>query len=205
MVVRRGSVLPATLALMAIVAVLGPAAAPAEAGGGCRGRASTEGTGTAVTMREICFVPTVLHVEVGEAVTWTNEDSAAHSVAGATVKWGNYTTYGQAGSVSYRFERPGTYPYYCFEHNGMTGAIVVGDGRGTGAGNTVKAVSVAVATAAPVAAPAPAAAVANNDDGGTGWPAVGLAGALGLAAGVAATWAWNSRRGARMARGSQQS
>ena len=205
MSVRRGCGLVAVFILIAVVAASGPGAEPAGAGGGCRGTASTEGAGTAVVMREICFKPTVLHVEAGQAVTWTNEDSAAHSVAGATVEWGNYTTYGQGGSVSFRFEKPGTYPYYCFEHNGMTGAIVVGDGRGTEAGNTVKAVSVAVATAAPVAAPAPAIVAAKGDEGGPGWPGVGLAGALGLMAGGATTLAWINRKGAKVAQSPQRS
>jgi hypothetical protein len=139
-------------------------------------------------------MPTVLHAEAGQTVIWTNEDPAPHSVAGATVEWGNYTEHGQGESLSYRFDKPGTYPYYCFVHNGMTGAIVVGDGRGSDAGNTVKAVSVAVATAAPVAAPAPAIVAAKGDDGGPGWPGAGLAGALGLSAGIGGTtWAWRRR------------
>jgi hypothetical protein len=138
-------------------------------------------------MRENCFAPTVLHVEAGQAVTWTNEDSARHSVAGATLEWGNYTAYGQGEGASYRFEKPGTYPYYCFEHNGMTGAIVVGDGRGGDAGNTVKAVSVEVATAGPTSALAPAGVAATGDESGPGWLGLGLAGALGLVAGSGAT------------------
>jgi len=194
MFVPRGCRLLAAFALMAVVALPGLGAPRALAGGGCRGRASTEGTGTAVTMREMCFLPTVLHVDAGQAVTWTNEDSARHSIAGATVEWGNYTAYGQGESVSYRFEKPGTYPYYCFEHIGMTGAIVVGDGRGGDAGNTVKAVSVEVATAAATPAPAPAVVAAKGDENGPGWLGVGLAGALGLVAGSGATtWARRKR------------
>ena len=194
MSVRRGCGLLVVLALMAGVAVSSPGAAPAEAGGGCRGRASTEGTGTTVVMRELCFMPTVLHLEAGQSVTWTNEDPASHSVAGATVEWGNYSEHGQGESVSYQFDRPGTYPYYCFVHNGMTGAIVVGDGRGSDAGSAVKAVSVAVATAAPVAAPAPVTVAAKSDDGGPGWPGVGLAAALGLVVGSTTTLAWRRLR-----------
>jgi hypothetical protein len=145
-------------------------------------------------MREVCFMPTVLHVEAGQAVTWTNEDSAPHSVAGATVEWGNYTEHGQGESVSYRFDKPGTYPYYCFVHNGMTGAIVVDDGRGIAAANAIQAVSIAVPTLPPANPPAAAVLAPDEHREGPGWPTAGAAGGLGLLiGGGAATWTWRKR------------
>jgi hypothetical protein len=134
-------------------------------------------------MREICFVPTVLHVEAGQTVTWTNEDSAPHSVAGATVEWGNYTEHGQGESVSYQFDRPGTYPYYCFVHNGMTGAIVVGDGRGAGGASEVSPASAALAPSAPVTAPATTPVAVRQSSEGRDWWALGMTGGLGLVVG----------------------
>jgi plastocyanin len=108
---------------------VGGAPVGVEAGGGCRGFASTEGTGTEVRMQGSCFVPTVLHVATGSTVTWTNDSTEPHNVAGATIEWGNYNELRNGETVQHRFERPGTYPYYCFVHNGMIGAVVVGDGR----------------------------------------------------------------------------
>jgi len=104
---------------------------PVAAGGGCRGMPVTTGEGTTVTMDDaLCFTPTVLYVEPGEEVTWRNTGEAArHSVAGANIAWGNYETAGPGESVTLLFETPGTYSYYCFEHNGMIGTIVVGDRR----------------------------------------------------------------------------
>jgi plastocyanin len=176
--------------LVVLATVLGSLAAgllsgwdEVAAGGGCRGRPSTEGTGAAVEMTEgSCFVPTVLHVQAGQTVTWTNADAAAHSVAGATTEWGNYTTHPQGESVSYVFERPGTYPYYCFEHNGMTGAIVVGDGRGTGAASLVVAARTA-AGATPVAPAAPMKPDNGGEDDSLLW--YGVTGVVGFVAGGA--------------------
>ena len=117
----------ALAAVMSAALLLGSPNA-AEAGGGCRGRASTEGTGTSVNIQDLCFQPTVLRVEVGQTVTWTNLDDAPHNVAGATVEWGNYEERRRDESVAFTFDKPGTYPYYCFVHPGMTGALVVGNG-----------------------------------------------------------------------------
>ena len=180
----------------AVSALPGLVATPAVAGGGCRGRASTEGTGTTVTMRELCFLPTVLHVEAGQAVAWTNEDSVPHSVAGATVEWGNYTERGPGESVSYRFDTPGTYPYYCFVHNGMTGAIEVGDGRGAGGASDVRPASVAFPPSTPASTRANAPAAVLQSDEGRDWLALGMAGGLGLVIGTGLSLGLRRRRAA---------
>jgi len=113
-------------------------ASPAAAGGGCRGRGSTSASGTEVHMTDDrCFEPTVLHATPGERVTWINAGlSEPHVVAGATIEWGNYEEFRPGQSVSYTFDKPGTYPYYCFTHNGMVGAVVVGDGKAVAAGGS---------------------------------------------------------------------
>ena len=99
----------------------------AHAGGGCRGQASTAGAGQTVTMTESCFVPTVLHAKAGEPIIWRNESEASHSVAGATLEWGDYSERGPGQTVSHAFALPGAYPYYCFVHNGMIGTVVVSE------------------------------------------------------------------------------
>ena len=183
MLIRTGAWL-FIAAAATVLAMLGTPAETAAGGGGCRGRPSTEGTGTTVEMRENCFQPTVLHAEPGQGVTWTNSDPAPHSVAGATVEWGNYGTHAQGQSVSYTFDRPGTYPYYCFEHNGMIGAIVVGDGRGIGAAAAVRAAT-RPEPAATTAAPAPKLTRVETESGGNGvgWLPLGIVGVLGIVVG----------------------
>jgi hypothetical protein len=83
-------------------------------------------------MSESCFQPTVLHVEPGTTVRFQNESTQPHTVSGATVEWGNYNELRNGDSAEIVFDRPGTYPYYCFLHPGMIGAVVVGDGAGNG-------------------------------------------------------------------------
>jgi hypothetical protein len=74
----------------------------------------------------------VLYVEPGTEVTWTNLDSMTHNVVGVGDTWGDPGSSLQNGDdVSYRFEADGVYPYACWFHPGMVGAIVVGDGVGT--------------------------------------------------------------------------
>lgn len=148
----RPALLAVTLALAAWSGA-GVAAPGVSAGGACRGVTSTEGSGDSVSMTDsLCFTPTVLHVEPGTRVTWVNDGREPHSVAGATIAWGNYEEYRQRESVSHTFTDPGTYPYYCFVHNGMIGAIVVGDGKSVSDNSTVSRSAVDL-TSARVAEP----------------------------------------------------
>ncbi len=190
------------LAAVTVGALFIEAPVSAGAGGGCRGRASTEGTGTGVTIAGLCFQPTVLRVEVGQTVTWTNLDDAPHNVAGATVEWGNYEERRRGESVAFTFDKPGTYPYYCFLHPGMTGAVVVGNGiRGDG-DSGVQAARVTLASvpaqAFPAVAPLPAPAVRtiSNSESRTRPFALGAASGAVAAAliGAFGLGVWRRRR-----------
>ena len=61
---------------------------------------------------------------VGQAIRFTNMDGAAHtaSASGGTFDTGTITG-GQSAEVV--IDQPGTYPYFCWFHNGMTGTITV--------------------------------------------------------------------------------
>ena len=153
----RVAVLAVGLASMALVA-----AGPASAGGGCHRAESEgqdEGAGTTVEMRRNCFGPTVLRVEAGSEVTFVNRDEVAHRVDG--VGWASESPLAPGASTTHRFDRPGTYPYTCILHIGMSGAVVVGDGRGSG-----RVVEVAPAT---VLAAAPAQPAADEGGGVGDW------------------------------------
>ena len=119
-----------------IVAVVASAAlwassGVAVAGGGCH-YPPTAGHGDTVEISDLCFDATVLYVEPGTEVTWTNRDSMTHDVVGVGDTWGDPGLSLLTGDdVSYRFDTDGVYPYACWLHPGMVGAIVVGDGVGT--------------------------------------------------------------------------
>jgi plastocyanin len=78
------------------------------------------------------FQPINLTIHVNDRVTWTNNDTIAHTTTSNTNVWdsGNIPS-GQ--SFSYTFTSPGTFPYHCTIHPSMTGTITVLAGTGGGA------------------------------------------------------------------------
>ena len=157
-------------------------AAPAAAGAGCHDSHVSDESGAAVALTESCFTPTILRAASGARVTWKNADSYGHTVTGVGESWGSYDEILPGESVTYRFQGPGVYLYFCVIHPGMVGAVVVGDGGSPGDG-ALKAVAAAASPSPPgtgepargraVAAKAPT--VSTNL-----WPFVGLGVALFL-------------------------
>ena len=87
--------------------------------------ASTSANAMTVTISGFAFNPPTLEVPVGTTVTWTNEDSAAHTVTsddGTTFQSGKMD---QGATFSYTFTTAGTYAYHCEYHAGMKATIVV--------------------------------------------------------------------------------
>ncbi|MFE5023014.1 cupredoxin domain-containing protein [Streptomyces sp. NPDC056656] len=80
----------------------------------------------AVTIKNFAFSPTRLKVKVGARVTWTNQDTDAHTVTSAgsggplhSAALATHATY------SYTFTKPGTYAYLCTIHPFMTATVEV--------------------------------------------------------------------------------
>ncbi|MPZ68145.1 MAG: hypothetical protein GEU71_01265 [Actinobacteria bacterium] len=100
--------------------------------GGCHGSSeATSGKGAGKVLVDISrcgYSPAILYVEPGTEVSWTNLDPMPHTVTGMGMSLGGLTEF-DAGeeTKAYRFEDEGVYPYYCFLHPGMAGAVVVGD------------------------------------------------------------------------------
>jgi len=86
-------------------------------------------TGEAVvTMQNLSFEPAELIISAGTTVTWTNEDNVGHTVTAGTIgsPTGLFDENVPAGaSLSYTFDEPGTYDYYCSIHPGMDGTVIV--------------------------------------------------------------------------------
>lgn len=78
-----------------------------------------------VDISAFLFKPDVLFVTAGDTVTWTNRDSALHSVVFLT-GLGQTENFGLGQSSSLRFISPGTYRYICGLHGqSMSGMVVV--------------------------------------------------------------------------------
>jgi plastocyanin len=77
-----------------------------------------------VEIRNDTFLPPTLTIRAGEIVTFTNDDDDAHTV---TATDGGFDSKGlDAGGVwRHKFDKPGTYAYFCALHPFMKGTIVV--------------------------------------------------------------------------------
>jgi plastocyanin len=84
----------------------------------------------AVDISGFAFRPDVVFITAGDTVTWTNRDSAQHSVVFLT-GLGQTENFGLGQSSSLRFIAPGTYKYICGLHGqSMSGTVVVEPGDG---------------------------------------------------------------------------
>ncbi len=166
-------------AAFGVLLVLTLPAFSAAGGGGCHG-ASTQGKGTAVEIADACFTPTILRIDPGQSVTWTNTDPFVHNVTANS--WGHFDDLLEGHSFTATFENGGVYPYACTYHPGMSGAVVVGDGLGAGSGQTV---AVGADVVQSPAAPAKGAVASAGPGSGSigawiGGGALGIAVAMGL-------------------------
>ena len=78
-----------------------------------------------------CYMPNVVTISVGGTVTWTNDDTAAHTVTSGTLEGGGPdgifdSSIIMAGKTfEHTFDEAGTYDYFCVVHPWMTGQVVV--------------------------------------------------------------------------------
>ena len=77
-----------TILALAVGALALARGAPAGAGGGCHSNVFTDEAKTTVELSKSCFSPTVVRVQTGDQVTWTNTDPTAHAVTGVADSWG---------------------------------------------------------------------------------------------------------------------
>src|SRR6266508_285839 len=144
-----------------------------------------------VTMRDVTFQPASVPVNVGESVTWTNQDGIPHS---AKADNGSFDTgVFSTGSRSVTFTSAGTIGYFCAVHPTVMRGTVRVLGAATPAPTpppTPSITATATASPAPVAVqttlpptstPASETTTTSRSDEGPG-PLVAGAAALGVAA-----------------------
>lgn len=102
-----------------------PASNPASAGGtGAAGTAEATGSIVQIKIADFAFEPATVTVAAGTAVTWTNVDTASHSVRSNNAMFEEQTMKTNATAKA-TFASPGTYNYICGLHPFMTATIVV--------------------------------------------------------------------------------
>lgn len=115
-----------------------------DAGGGSGGSAAstqespapeTEATTTdsstagdiTITIKDFAFDPQEVQGEVGQKVTWVNEDDAPHNAVQQNGEELKTKTFEKGGSDSVTLEKPGTIEYICTVHPQMKGTIEVSE------------------------------------------------------------------------------
>jgi len=77
-----------------------------------------------------CYLPYDVSVSVGQTVTWSNDDSAAHTVTSGTIDAGvtgvfDSGLFMSGSTFEHTFEKSGIYDYFCMVHPWMTGIVTV--------------------------------------------------------------------------------
>ena len=89
-----------------------------------------------------CYIPYEVTVNPGETVTWTNDDSAAHTVTAGNAADGlsgefDSGLFMAGATFSHTFEEEGTFDYFCMVHPWMVGVVMVGASNGGGNGEEI--------------------------------------------------------------------
>ena len=90
------------------------------------GTSNQAATGHSIVIQNFAFSPASLTVAKGTTVTWTNNDSTAHTVTETDGKKGpDSSSIDQGATYSFTYDAPGTDQYHCSIHPSMTGTVTV--------------------------------------------------------------------------------
>ena len=78
-----------------------------------------------IEIKGFAFSPDTLTINVGDTVTWTNMDSAKHTITSDSGSELDSELLSKNQIYSHTFNTKGTYDYHCSVHTSMTGNIIV--------------------------------------------------------------------------------
>jgi plastocyanin len=78
-----------------------------------------------VSIENMAFTPAAIKVKVGTTVTWTNNDSIAHTVTADSGDGPDSGNLDPGKSYSFTYKSAGTFSYHCEIHPDMTGTVQV--------------------------------------------------------------------------------
>jgi plastocyanin len=86
--------------------------------------AAPAGDATAVTIKDFAFGPATATAAAGSKVTWTNNDTTAHTVTfdDGSADSGNIAP---GSTFDHTFATAGTFAYHCTIHSQMKGTVTV--------------------------------------------------------------------------------
>lgn len=106
-----------------------PASPPDQAGSQPSSMDQTQNVGAqprsvAAEIKNFAFAPKEIRISAGTKVTWTNQDSVAHTVTSDTNAFGS-PLIGKGEQFEHVFSQKGTFPYFCKPHPNMKGTVIV--------------------------------------------------------------------------------
>jgi plastocyanin len=78
-----------------------------------------------IKISNFAFFPSSITIHPGETITWTNDDSAAHTIVSDSGAEIGSSSLSKGQSYSHTFNTPGTYNYRCSIHPSMKGTVIV--------------------------------------------------------------------------------
>ena len=77
-----------------------------------------------------CYLPATVSINAGDTVSWSNDDTAAHTVTSGSAADGPSGVFDSSlliagGTFEHTFDSSGTEDYYCMVHPWMTGSVQV--------------------------------------------------------------------------------
>ena len=78
-----------------------------------------------------CYLPYSLEIQAGDTVSWSNDDTAAHTVTSGTPDGPDgvfdSSLFMAGNTFEFTFDESGTYSYFCMVHPWMIGEIIVNE------------------------------------------------------------------------------
>ena len=81
--------------------------------------------GDSVDIKGFAYDQATLTISKGTTVTWTQHDSAVHTVTSVSGNVLDSQNLAKGETFSYTFDEAGTFEYYCTIHPSMKGEVVV--------------------------------------------------------------------------------
>jgi plastocyanin len=76
------------------------------------------------------YNPNPIEINVGDTVTWINDDSSAHTVTSSNDSTFDSDIMRRGETFSFTFDNVGEYPYFCTLHPSMVGTVIVTTSQG---------------------------------------------------------------------------
>jgi plastocyanin len=126
---KKASVAVAALVTAGIIAGCGGSSSPSKTPSKPASTPASPSGSALVTLKNIAFHPAVVHIKVGQSVTWKWEDAdidTQHNVTSTGPDSFASSTTKMSGTYTVKFPKAGTYDFQCTIHPAsMNGKVIV--------------------------------------------------------------------------------